>query len=186
MPTWGWIVLAIVVVAAVALAVAAALRVRRTQMLKGRFGPEYDRAVEDADSRRAAEADLREREERHDEFELRDLDPEAAEKYREDWHRAQTDFVDDPPAAVGEADLIIQRVMRDRGYPVEDFDQRAADLSVDHPVVVENYRSAHAVAVSASDGDATTEDLRRGMRQYRSLFDELVGGVGRPRSEVTG
>src|SRR5262249_43974434 len=143
MPTWGWIVLAIVVVGAVVLAAAALLRARRTEALKGRFGPEYDRTVEGADSRRAGEADLRAREERHDEFELRDLDPAAAEKYREDWQRAQSDFVDDPSAAVSEADLIIQQVMRERGYPVEDFDQRAADLSVDHPVVVENYRGAH-------------------------------------------
>jgi hypothetical protein len=183
MPTWGWIVIAVAAVAAIVLGVVAALRTRRTRSLKGRFGPEYDRAVEGADSRRAAEADLRAREERREEFELHDLEPAAAERYREEWQRAQSDFVDDPSAAVSEADLIIQQVMRDRGYPVEDFDQRAADLSVDHPVVVENYRSAHTIAVSAADGDATTEDLRRAMRRYRSLFDELVGA--RVRTEVT-
>ena len=183
MPTWGWIVLVVVIVAAAALAVAAALRARRTGMLRERFGPEYDRTIDAADSRRAAEADLREREDRHDEFELRDLDPAAAERYRTEWQRAQSDFVDDPSTAINEADLLIQQVMRDRGYPVEDFDQRAADLSVDHPVVVENYRDAHETAVAAFNGDATTEDLRRAMRRYRSLFDELVGA--RARTEVT-
>src|SRR5262245_17215829 len=113
MPTWGWIVIVVAILAVVVgLAVEAGVRSRRTRKLRGRFGPEYDRTVESADSRRAAESDLRAREERHDEFELRDLDPAAAERYREDWQRAQSDFVDDPPAAINEADLIIQQVMR--------------------------------------------------------------------------
>ena len=174
-PTWGWIVIGIAIAAAVLLAVAALVRNRRTQDLKQRFGPEYDRTIEQADSRRAAEADLRAREERHQEFDLRDLDPAAAERYREEWQRTQAEFVDDPSTAIAGADLLIQRVMRDRGYPVEDFDQRAADLSVDHPDVVDDYRSAHAIAVACSQGKATTEDLRRAMTRYRSLFDQLVG-----------
>ena len=174
-PTWGWIVIGIAVAAAVLLAVAALLRTRRTHGLKQRFGPEYDRTIERADSRRAAEADLRTREERHQELDLRDLDPAAARRYREEWQRTQSEFVDDPSSAIAEADLLIQRVMRDRGYPVEDFDQRAADLSVDHPDVVGDYRSAHAIAVACSQGQATTEDLRTAMQRYRSLFDRLVG-----------
>jgi hypothetical protein len=174
MPTWGWIVIGVVAAVVVLLGLAALLRARRTQNLKQRFGPEYDRAADSAGSRRAAEADLRAREERHREFELRDLDPAAVDRYRDEWQRTQADFVDDPSAAITEADLLIQRAMRDRGYPVEDFDQRAADLSVDHPDVVENYRSAHSIAVSSSHGKATTEDLRRAMKRYRSLFVELV------------
>ncbi len=183
MPTWGWMVIGIVVAAAVLLVAAALLRTRRTQKLKSRFGPEYERTVESADSRRAGEADLRAREARHREFELRDLDPAAADRYRDEWQRTQAEFVDDPPAAITAADLLIQRVMRDRGYPVEDFEQRAADLSVDHPDVVDNYRSAHSIAVSSSHGKATTEELRRAMKRYRSLFSELV--ETREHAEVT-
>jgi hypothetical protein len=183
MPTWGWIVIGVAVAAVVLLGVAALLRARRTQNLKQHFGPEYDRTVEGADSRRAAEADLREREARHREFDLHDLDPAAADRYRDEWHRTQAEFVDDPSAAITEADLLIQRVMRDRGYPVEDFDQRAADLSVGHPDVVDNYRSAHSIAVSSAHGKATTEDLRRAMKRYRSLFDELVETS--PHAQVT-
>jgi hypothetical protein len=174
MPTWGWIVIGVAAAAIVLLGLAALLRARRTQNLKQRFGPEYDRTAESAGSRRAAEADLRAREERHREFDLHDLEPAAADRYRAEWQRTQAEFVDDPPAAITEADLLIQRVMRDRGYPVEDFEQRAADLSVDHPDVVDNYRSAHSIAVASSHGKATTEDLRRGMKRYRSLFVELV------------
>jgi cytoskeletal protein RodZ len=168
-------VIGVAVAAVFVLGLAALLRIRRTQNLKQQFGPEYDRTVEGADSRRAAEADLRAREERHREFDLRDLEPAAAERYREEWRRTQSDFVDDPSAAITKANLLIQSVMRDRGYPVEDFEQRAADLSVDHADVVDNYRSAHAIAVSSAHGKATTEDLRRAMKRYRSLFDELVG-----------
>jgi cytoskeletal protein RodZ len=174
-PTWGWIVIGVAVAAVVVLGLLALLRTRRTQNLKQQFGPEYDRTVEGADSRRAAEADLQAREERHRELDLRDLDPAEAQRYREEWQRTQSEFVDDPASAITGADLLIQRVMRDRGYPVEDFEQRAADLSVEHPDVVSNYRSAHATAVSCSQGQATTEDLRMAMRRYRSLFDELVG-----------
>jgi hypothetical protein len=182
-PTWGWIVIGVAAVAAVLVALAAMLRTRRTQHLKQQFGPEYERAVREADSRREAESDLRSREARRQELAVRDLSPEASEQYREEWRRTQGEFVDDPSAAITGADLLIQRVMRDRGYPVEDFDQRAADLSVDHPDVVENYRSGHAIAVSSSHGKASTEDLRRAMKRYRSLFDELVGSGA--NAEVT-
>ena len=174
MPAWGWVVIGVAIVAVAAVVVVAVVRGRQTRALRGQFGPEYDRTLEDTTSRREAEAELRDRVRRHESFDLRELDPAVAQGYREAWRRAQSDFVDHPSAAISDADLLIQRVMRDRGYPVEDFDQRTADLSVEHPELVDNYRSAHSIAVSSSHGKATTEDLRRALKRYRSLFDELV------------
>ena len=174
MPTWVWIVIAAAAAVLVLLIVFVAIRQSRRKKLQSRFGSEYDRTVEQADSRRDAEAELRERERRHEEFELRDLDRGAAARYREDWQHAQAVFVDDPPGAITEADRLIKRVMEDRGYPVANFEQRAADLSVEHADVIDNYRDAHAIALSSESGNATTEDLRRAMKRYRTLFDELV------------
>lgn len=174
MPAWGWVVIGVAIVVVAGIVVMRALRSRQTRALRGQFGPEYDRTLEDTASRREAEAELRDRVRRHESLELRNLDPAAAHSYREEWRRTQSDFVDHPSAAITDADLLIQRVMRERGYPIEDFDQRTADLSVEHPELVDNYRSAHSIAVSSSHGQATTEDLRRAMKRYRSLFDELV------------
>src|SRR5438105_807785 len=134
-----WVVIVVAAAVVVAGIVWAAARTRRTKALKGRFGPEYDRVAADAPSRREAEAELREREQRRDELDIRPLDPEARKRYRTRWQEVQARFVDDPEASVAAADSMIQNVMRERGYPVEDFDTRAADLSVDHSEVVENY-----------------------------------------------
>jgi len=172
--TWVWIVIvaAIAVIAVVILATV--IRGRRSEKLRSGFGPEYDRTVERTGDRKAAEADLLERQERHDELELRPLDPLARKGFMDAWQGTQAEFVDNPGGAIDGADRLIQDVMRDRGYPVEDFDDRAALVSVDHPQVVERYRRAHAIAVANGDGSAATEDLRLAMQDFRSLFVELV------------
>ncbi len=174
MPAWGWILIAVAAVVVVALVVWRALAARRTRTLQGRFGPEYDRTVEDADSRRDAEKELSARAARRDELEIRPLAPGARERYVAEWQTVQARFVDDPDNAVRDADRLIQSVMSDRGYPMEDFEQRAADISVDHPDVVENYRQGHRLTRAAATGDGTTEDLRQAMQHYRALFDELL------------
>ncbi len=174
METWMLVVIAVVVVAAVAAVVAwVAARQRRKRDLKGAFGPEYDREVARRDDARAAESELAHRRERRAELDIHPLPEDARRRYVEAWRHVQERFVDRPTEAVRDADELVQRVMADRGYPVEDFEQRAADLSVDHPTVVENYRSAHRIS-SAGDGEATTEDLRKAMVHYRSLFNELL------------
>jgi hypothetical protein len=174
MPAWGWILIAIGVVAVCLLIAWRAIVTRRRRGLQQTFGPEYDRTVADAPSRRQGESELAERQKRREELEIKALDPGARERYRREWQRAQERFVDDPPGAVGEADRLIQDVMRERGYPVQDFEQRAADVSVDHPEVVSNYRAAHGISVASERGKATTEDLRTAMVHYRSLFAELL------------
>lgn len=175
MPTWGWIVIAVVAALVVIGIVAAALRARRTAALQDRFGPEYDRAVEERGDRRDAEAELRERERRREQLEIVELSPQSRERYAEQWHATQERFVDDPSAAVREADMLVQMVMRDRGYPMDDFETRAADISVDHPHVVEEYRAAHALSLRNESGRASTEELRQAFVHYRALFDELLG-----------
>jgi hypothetical protein len=174
MPTWLWIVIIAVAVLVVLGVIAAAMRTRRTHNLKNRFGPEYDRVAADAPTRREAEAELREREQRRDDLDIRPLPTADRDRYRTRWQDVQAEFVDDPTAAVGHADSLIQEVMRARGYPVDDFETRSADLSVDHPNVVENYREAHAIADAHRRGDAGTEQLRHAIQHYRSLFEELV------------
>jgi hypothetical protein len=151
-----------------------ALARRRTRQLQEQFGPEYDRTVGTAESKGEAEAELQAREERRRELEIRPLPSAARYRFLEAWQGVQSQFVDDPSAAVARADELIQSVMSERGYPVEDFEQRAADVSVDHPQVVENYREGHRLAQSSANGSGSTEDLRQAMRRYRALFDELV------------
>src|SRR5271157_2632479 len=165
----GAIVLVIVVVALY-------VRKRRntTAELRDRFGPEYERAVRDHGSERKAEAKLADRETRVENLKIRELDTIERERFQGQWHAVQSRFVDYPKGAVTEADELVGSLMQTRGYPVTDFDQRAADISVDHPRVVENYRSAHTVALRLGRGEASTEDLRTAMIHYRSLFDELV------------
>jgi hypothetical protein len=174
METWIWIVIAVAVVVVAAVVWWTTTRKRRTTHLQESFGPEYDRAVSDAPSRREAESELLEREERHEEFELRPLERETRARYLREWEAVQTRFVDDPEAAIGDADGLIQQVMGDRGYPVEDFEQRAADLSVEHGAVVEHYRAAHAISRRSLHGEASTEDRRQAMVRYRTLFEELL------------
>jgi hypothetical protein len=151
------------------------LRKRRTEGLRTRFGPEYARVLEDSSDRRHAEASLEERKKRVDRFKLRPLTPGDHTRFTESWRRVQARFVDDPKSAVTEADQLLGDVMSTRGYPVSDFEQRTADISVDHPRVVENYRAAHEIALRHAQGQASTEDLRQAMIHYRTLFVELVG-----------
>ena len=174
MPGWAWAIIVVAAVVVVAIVVWRALAAKKTRMLQGRFGSEYDRTLDSADSRRAAEADLEARAERRDELDIRPLAPGARERYLGEWQRVQARFVDDPDGAVREADMLIQQVMSDRGYPMDDFEQRANDISVDHPDVVENYREGHRLTRAAATGDSTTEDLRQAMVHYRALFDDLL------------
>jgi hypothetical protein len=172
MPTWGWIVIG-VGAAVVLLAVAwLTFAQRRTRRLRTRFGPEYNRTLDSAESKRKAEAELGEREQRREEQEIRPLSAASRERYLVQWRETQARFVDDPSGAVAACEGLIQSVMAERGYPVADFDQRAADLSVDHPTVVENYRESRRLMRQGE-----TEDLRQAMRHQRALFDELVGAV---------
>lgn len=178
MPAWVWVLIAIAVVVVLAVIVWQALAKRRTGKLQQQFGPEYNRAVRKADSRRDAEAELQARDERRRQLEIRPLSSAARDRYLHDWQTTQAQFVDDPRGAVANADSLIRSVMADRGYPVEDFEQRAADISVDHPQVVEHYRQGHRLAQASADGDDSTENLRQAMRHYRTLFDELVEPAG--------
>ena len=177
MPGWVWALIIAGVVIVVALVVWQALKAKRTRTLQGRFGPEYDRTLERADDRREAEADLAARAKRRDELDIRPLPSASRERYLEEWQRVQARFVDDPSGAVQEADSLIQSVMRERGYPVEGFDEQASLISVDHPDLVENYRAAHALRERSRNGATSTEDLRDAMLRYRSLFDELLAPV---------
>ena len=183
MDAWVWILIGVIVLVALAVTAWAVQRSRRTSALKERFGPEYDRVASDASSTRDAEAELREREQRRSDFDIEPLEPGARERYREQWEAVQARFVDDPAGAVGDADTLIRRVMRDRGYPVDDFETRAADISVDHPDVVENYRAGHGIATAYERGNAGTEELRHAVKHYRALFEELV--EARDTQEVT-
>jgi hypothetical protein len=164
----AWVILAIVVVLALVAIGWLWSRVRRTEHLQNRFGPEYGRAVDEHGDSRSAEKELKEREDRRSQFDIRPLAPESRARYLERWKDVQAQFVDDPAPAVSDADRLIGEAMRERGYPVDDFEQRAADISVDHPQVVENYRNGHRLA----SGD--TEEQRQAMVHYRALFDELV------------
>jgi hypothetical protein len=187
--TWVWIVIVAAVVVVLLLAAAAGMRARRrrSEMLQRRFGPEYDRTLAQTGNRTAAEEELAERKRRRDELELRPLAPAARQSFMDAWRADQAAFVDDPARAIAEADGLIQTVMRERGYPVERFEDRASIVSVDHPLVVERYRRAHAITVTNADGNASTEQLRRAMQDYRALFDELVeaSDEGDPR-DTTG
>ena len=145
-----------------------------TAGLRHKFGPEYERAVQQQGSERKAEARLADRQQRVEKLNIRDLDPMERERFSKQWESIQSRFVDSPRGAVAEADDLVSSLMKTRGYPVSDFDQRADDISVDHPRVVENYRSAHEIALRVGQNGASTEDLRTAMIHYRSLFEELV------------
>ncbi|MFZ0804946.1 MAG: hypothetical protein WAN03_02130 [Candidatus Sulfotelmatobacter sp.] len=163
---------AVIVIVAVAAWLYTRKRKGTTAALRQKFGPEYDRAVLAHGSK--AEAKLADREKRIDKLNIRDLDSMERDRYSTQWQAVQSRFVDSPKGAVAEADDLVSSVMKARGYPISEFDQRAADISVDHPRVVENYRSAHAIALRVGKDQATTEELRTAMIHYRSLFEELV------------
>lgn len=169
-----WIVIAIVVVLFLVVTAWRLAAKRRTGHLQGRFGAEYERTLESEGSRRRAESELEAREDQREKLDIRPLPQASRERYLESWRHVQAQFVDEPKLAVAGAESLIQSVMRERGYPVEDFDQRAAVISVDHPDVVEHYREGARLAnAGAEDGDQT-ESLRQGMQHYRTLFEQLV------------
>lgn len=145
-----------------------------TAEMRQRFGPEYERAVGEQGPERRAEAQLAAREKRVEQLKIHDLDSAKRELFAGQWQVLQSRFVDDPKAAVTEADALVSTFMQARGYPVADFNQLAADIFVDHPRVVANYRSAHEIVLRLGKGEANTEDLRTAMIHYRSLFEELV------------
>jgi hypothetical protein len=183
------VVLIIVVVALLVIAGAIVLPRMRSRRLQQRFGPEYERTVDSAGDQRAAERDLADREQRRKELEIRPLDPGARNSYAQRWRTAQERFVDDPAQAIGDADSLVQQVMRERGYPVGDFEQQARDVSVDHAGVVTEYHAAHEVSQLNQQGQASTEQLREAMVHYRTLFAELLdegdsaSGRAGPRNE---
>jgi hypothetical protein len=170
------IVLAGAVLVIIVVAIGLYVRKRRntTANLRQKFGPEYECAVLAHGSERKAKAKLADRQDRVEKLNLRELDPLERERFSKQWVSIQSRFVDSPKGAVAEADDLVSSLMKARGYPVSDFDQRAADISVDHPRVVENYRSAHEIALRVGKDAATTENLRTAMIHYRSLFEELV------------
>jgi hypothetical protein len=168
----------IVVVAVAVLAILAvvwmAMQQRRRTHLKNRFGPEYDQALRQHPDARAAERELLDRERRVATFAIKPLTRDDAARFSEAWRLIQSRFVDDPKGAVVDADRLVDEVMRTRGYPIADFEQRAADISVDHPRVVANYRSARVIAGRNTRGETNTEELRQAFVHYRELFADLL------------
>lgn len=179
----AWIVVGLILIAALIVGASLWSRRARSAHLRDTFGPEYDRTVEAKGDRSEAEADLAERESRVKKLEIRPLGSEERREFTSRWNDVQARFVDDPPRAVAFADALIGDVMKARGYPVSDFDQRVGDISVDHPVVIEHYHKAHDIAVRDERGEASTEDLRQGMIHFRALFDDLVGTKATAESE---
>jgi hypothetical protein len=173
MDAWVWIVIVLAVVAVVGAVWWIGQR-RRSTRLREQFGSEYDRAVSRADTPAEAEAELEAREVRRGQLDIRQLDPDERERFLLEWKNVQANFVDDPTGTVGAADRLVSEVMLARGYPMDDFERRASDVSVDHPNVVENYRAAHGVFLTTKEGKAETEDLRRAFVHYRALFGELL------------
>jgi hypothetical protein len=170
------IIIAVAVLLVAGIAIVFSIRKRKTERLRTQFGgAEYNRAVKEGGSRQKAEAVLDKRADRVESFHIQPLGPGDRTRFVESWRRVQARFVDGPGGALTEADQLLRDVMSTRGYPVSDFEQRAADISVDHPLVLEHYRSAHEIAVRQTQGQARTEDLRQAMIHYRALFEELVG-----------
>jgi len=168
-----------IIIAAVALVLAGAAsavwRGVQRRRLRQRFGPEYDRTVDVTGSPRDAERELRARQRDRDELDIRRLEPQARQAYAESWQRIQAEFVEAPVGTIRNADDLVIQVMRERGYPVDDVDRQTGVISVDHPGVVDNYRVAHQIAETTRGSEVTTEDMRRAMLHFRSLFDELLG-----------
>ncbi len=179
-------VLIVVIVAVVVLAAAALLYTyqrRRSGELQQRFGPEYEHTIEESGDRRSAERELRERQRRVSKLDITPLSRASAEQYRAEWARVQQSFVDQPAAAVADADQLVLRMMREAGYPVDEFDQRVNDISVEHPEVAAHYRDAHRVAVAQVRGETDTEELRQAVTSYRHLVDALLADAGHAPGE---
>jgi len=170
------VVIAVVIIAIIAVAAIAFVtsRKRRSLKLRERFGPEYDRVVREQGDTRKAEGVLEFREKRREKFKIRPLSATDRSNFEVRWREVQARFVDDPRGAVTVADSLVTDVMQARGYPIGEFEQRASDLSVDYPLIVDNYRAAHDIALRHSAGKASTEDLRQAMVHYRALFQELL------------
>ena len=183
MDAWVWILIAVVVVAAVVVGGVAAARRRRSTQLQEGFGPEYERVVDETGDRRAAERELEERRRRRDKLEIHTLSGATREVYAGEWQLVQERFVDDPVGAVRAGDDLVARLMAERGYPMDDFEQRADDVSVDHPDVVQNYREGHRLVEEHRSGRGSTEDLRQAMVHYRALFDELLADADRDKHQ---
>lgn len=168
------IVLIVALVAAIGVAAWLFMQKKRTDQLQNRFGPEYDRTVAQHGGQKAAERELAHRAERVEHLQIRPLAPQERDQFVTRWQSVQAQFVDDPSGATSEADDLVGQVMATRGYPVGDFEQRAADVSVNHPGVVEHYRAGHALALRSARGDADTEDLRQAFVHFRALFEDLL------------
>ncbi|GAA0491219.1 hypothetical protein Ade02nite_22910 [Paractinoplanes deccanensis] len=168
-------IILIVVVLVVIAAIVYGIQVGRRKKLQSTFGPEYDKVVADTGSRTEAEKELREREKRHASLELKPLSPEAQAKYSAAWEEVQIQFVDNPTEAVSTADELVTRLIAERGYPTGEYDERLADLSVEHANTLQHYRDAHAISERNRAGEAGTEDLRQALVHYRALFADLLG-----------
>lgn len=169
------LLIAVLVVLAAGLGIWLVIRRQHSEQLREKFGPEYDYTLEKTGDQRAAEAALEEREKRFQELNVHELEEAARERYQNEWLEVQSDFVDNPSKAVEDANRLVTEVMIARGFPVADFEQRAADLSVMYPDLVANYRQAYAIATQNQHNSASTEDLRRSMVYYHSMFAELLG-----------
>ena len=176
------IVVAVVVIVAIVVVGYQMARQNRTKRLRDQYGPEYERALDQSDNQREAESELRDRSKRHEKLELRSLDSSEREDFERRWSRVQGEFVDDPKSAVRDADRLVVEVMSARGYPVDDFDRRADDLSVSHPEITQRYREASRIAQANEDGTVDTEDLRQAVTSYRALVMALLddGDGSRP------
>jgi hypothetical protein len=175
----AWVLIAVLVLVIVGVAAWSMTRKKRSARLREHFGPEYERTVDELGEQRSAEAELIAREKNRKKLDIVELSPQARDEHAATWRKVQAEFVDAPSDAVGRAERLVIRVMRERGYPIDDFDQRASDISVDHPDIVENYRSAHLIYQSQHDGQIETEAARQAFVHYRALFDRLLGAEHR-------
>lgn len=165
----------IIIIILIAVAAAAAWYLMRRQALRSRFGPEYDRVLSEQESVVAAERELRSRQRRHAQLELRELAPESRQRYAEAWRDVQAQFVDEPNEAVGAADELVTQLITERGYPTQDYEDQLAHLSVEHARTLDHYREAHDIYLRHERGEATTEELRLALVHYRALFADLLG-----------
>jgi hypothetical protein len=186
MDAWVWILIAVIAIVVIAIVAYLFAMKRRRKELRREFGPEYQRAVDKSGDVRSGESDLMARRDRRRELDIRELRPESRDNYRRSWEQIQARFVDDPAGVLGQADGLIIAVMGERGYPMDDFEQRADDISVDHPDVVQHYRAGHAVSDKVGRGqEVSTEDLRKAFVHYRALFGVLVEPESAQRASET-